>query len=126
MPDDLVAAIVECLSLHAQAMARLGTERPERDGRISSELRAKIERQRANVSASFDCDPETHRQHIESLNKGLRLVLRRLVSAEPKAPPPLPVWDDKGKAWRVPAASRSSPGNSTNAAPTIRTSCFAN
>jgi hypothetical protein len=102
MPADLAAAIVECLSLHAQAMAKFGTERPEQDGRISSELRAKIEWQRAKVSTSFDYDPETHRRHIESLNKGLRLILRQLGSAESKAPPPLPIWDDQVKAWRVP------------------------
>jgi hypothetical protein len=100
---DLPATIAECLSVHAEAMDRLGTNRPELDDRVDPGLREKIVRQRAKVSASLEGDPEQHRAHVESLTKGLKIVLRRLVPAKPKLPaPPLPVWDDETKAWRIP------------------------
>jgi len=100
---DLPATIAECLSVHAEAMDRLGTDRPELDDRVDPGLREKIVRQRAKVSASLEGDPEQHRAHVESLTKGLKIVLRRLVPAKPKLPaPPLPVWDDETKAWRIP------------------------
>jgi hypothetical protein len=97
------AVIAECLSLHAQAVAKLGTDRPELDPRVDPEFRARIIRQRANVSASLEGDPELHQRHVESLNRGLRILLRRLAPEPPKPPPPpLPVWDDQAKAWRMP------------------------
>jgi hypothetical protein len=102
LKSEMPAAIAECLSLHAQAMADLGTDRPELDGRVPVDLREKIIRQRAKVSAS-EGDPDQHRQQVEALNKGLRIVLRRLVPPKPKPPaPPLPVWDDTGKRWVIP------------------------
>jgi hypothetical protein len=102
MPD-LRAVIAENLSVHAEAMAKLGTDRPELDHRVPVELREKIIRQRAKVSASLEGDPEHHQAHVESLTRGLRLVLRRLVPAKPKPEaPPMPVWDDATKAWRIP------------------------
>jgi hypothetical protein len=102
MPD-LAATIAECLSVHAEAMAKLGTDRPELNERIAPELREKIARQRAKVSASLEGDPDQHQAHVEALTKGLRIILRRLVPAPPKLPaPPLPVWDDEAKAWRIP------------------------
>jgi hypothetical protein len=101
--SNLTAAIVECLSLHAQAVDKLGTDRPELDYRIDHRLRDKIVRQRAKMSASFEGNPEQHRAHVESLNKGLRIVLRRLLPPKPKLPaPPLPVWDNAAKEWRIP------------------------
>jgi hypothetical protein len=101
--NGLSQVIAECLSLHAQAVDKLGTDRPELDERIDPELRNKIVRQRTKVSASLEVDPEQHRAHVESLNKGLRIVLRRLVPPKPKPPaPPLPVWDDAAKKWRIP------------------------
>jgi hypothetical protein len=102
MPD-LPATIAECLSVHAEAMAKLGTDRPELDPRVSTELRDKIIRQRAKVSASLEGDPTHHEAHVESLTKGLRLILRRLVPAKPKPPaPPMPVWNEETKAWQIP------------------------
>jgi hypothetical protein len=96
-------AIAECLSLHAEAMAKLGTHQPELDDRVDPALRDKIVRQRAKVSASVEGDPEQHRLHVEALIKGLRIVLRRLMPAEQEPPaPPLPVWDAAAKAWRIP------------------------
>jgi hypothetical protein len=90
MPELLQAAIAECLSLHAQAMDRLGTDRPELDPRIDPDLRDKLIRQRANVIGSLDDQAEAHLRQVESLNKGLKVILRRLVpppAAKPPAPP---------------------------------------
>jgi hypothetical protein len=103
----LPAVIAECLSVHAEAMAKLGTDRPELDERVDSGIRDKIVRQRAKVSASLEGDPEQHQAHVEALTKGLRIVLLRLVPAKPKLPtPPLPVWDDETKAWRIPEGEK--------------------
>jgi hypothetical protein len=100
---DLATTIAECLSVHAEAMGRLGTDRPELDGRIPAELRDKLVRQRANVSATMEGDPEVHRQHVEALILGLRVVLRRLAPTKPKPPsPPMPVWDATAKKWKMP------------------------
>jgi hypothetical protein len=102
--DLSVTIIAECLSLYAEALDKLGTDRPELDPRGDPNLRDKIIRQRAKVSSSPEGDPDQHRLHVESLNKGLRLILRRLAPPKPKPPaPPLPVWDDSAKTWRVPA-----------------------
>jgi hypothetical protein len=99
---DLLNAIAECLSLHARSMDRLGTDLPELDARIDEAFRARVIRQRSNVSASLEGDPEQHRRHVESLNSALRIMLRRL-APEPASPPPppLPTWDDKKKRWIV-------------------------
>jgi hypothetical protein len=103
LSPDLATVIAECLSVHAEAMDRLGTDRPELDARIPDELRAKLIRQRANVSATLEGDPEVHRQHVEALTLGLRVVLRRLAPTKPKPPaPPMPTWDATGKRWVVP------------------------
>jgi hypothetical protein len=101
--SDLAAAIAECLALHAKAMDKLGTDHPELDPRVAPDFRDKIIRQWAKVSASLEGDPEVHRLHVEALNKGVRILLRRLAPSPAKSPsPPLPVWDDTAKAWRVP------------------------
>jgi hypothetical protein len=106
MPD-LPAVIAECLGLHAESMHRLGTEQPELNPRVDPGLRDKIVRQRAKVSASFESTAEDHARHVESLNKGLRIVLRRLAPPRPKpAAPPMPVWDDVAKAWRIPVSGQ--------------------
>jgi hypothetical protein len=108
----LAAAIAECLSLHAQALDRLGTDRPELDDRVDPEFRVKVVRQRSNVSASLEGDPELHRRHVEALNKGLSILLRRLAPQPPKPPrPSLPLWDDIAKAWRVPGPRQVDTGN---------------
>jgi hypothetical protein len=100
---DLLESIARCLSLHAQAMDHLGTDRPELDDRVDPEFRAKVVRQRQNVSTSLESgDPELHQRHVESLNRGLSILLRRLAPQPPKAaPPPMPTWDDKAKRWIV-------------------------
>ena len=95
--SELQVAIAECLSLHAQAMDKLRTDRPELDPRIEPDLRDKLVRQRGKVIASLDDAEDLHRCHLESLNKGLKIILRRLMpplAAKPPAPP-LPVWDDE-------------------------------
>jgi hypothetical protein len=103
MPSSLPAVVAECLSIHAEAMAKLATDRPELDPRVPTEIREKIIRQRAKVATSLEGDPLHHQAHVESLTKGLRLILRRLVPDKPKPPtPPMPVWDDEAKAWRIP------------------------
>jgi hypothetical protein len=100
---ELQTAIAECLSLHAQAMDKLGTDRPELDPRIDETLREKLIRQRANVVSSLDDQADLHLRQVESLNKGLRIILRRLAPSKPKPPaPPMPTWDDEAKAWRIP------------------------
>jgi len=104
---DLQAAIAECLALHAEAVDQLGTEFPEQLEDIPEELRQKMRQARVNVNATLEgSDPIQHVRHLQALNKGLRIVLRRLVPpAAPEPPaPPLPVWDDSAKAWRVPEA----------------------
>jgi hypothetical protein len=100
----LEAAIAECLALHAEAMDKLGTEYPERLPRVPDALRAKMTRQRDKVSATLESvDPAVHVAQVESLNKGLRLILRKLAPVKSKPPvPPLPVWDAAAKAWRIP------------------------
>ena len=102
--SNLQAAIAEYLSVYAEAMAALGTDEPELDPRIDQALRDKIVRQRAKVNATLSgVAPEVHVAHVEALTSGLRVVLRRLAPAKPKTPaPPMPVWDDRAKAWRVP------------------------
>jgi hypothetical protein len=133
MPD-LLDAIAECLSLHAQAINRLGTDQPELDPRVEPDFRDRLIRQRANVSMSLKgSDPEQHRRHVESLNSGLRILLRRLAPPPPKpAPPPMPTWDAQpsvgswARTWSWRPATPASPswlGGSTNAAPMIPTSC---
>jgi hypothetical protein len=100
----LQAAIAECLSLHAQAVEKLGTDQPEMLPKVPPAIRAKIATQRERVNATLSgVAPEVHVAHVESLNAGLRLILKKLAPEPPKQPPPpLPVWDDQAKAWRVP------------------------
>ena len=101
----LATVIAECLALHAQAIDRLGTDYPESDPRIDPGLRDKIVRQRAKVSASLSGDPALHQLHVEALNRGLRIVLRRLIPPAPEpGQPPMPVWDDAAKRWQIPNA----------------------
>ena len=102
---DLAAAIAECLALHAEALAKLGTDMPEQLPDIPEVLRTKMCQARANVNATLEgSNPEQHVLHVKALNKGLRIILRRLAPSPPEPPPPpLPVWDDIAKAWRVPA-----------------------
>jgi hypothetical protein len=99
---DLATAIGTCLALHAKAVEKLGTEFPEQLESIPDELRQKMRQARANVNATLaGSDPTQHVLHLQALNKGLRIVLRRLLppaAPEPPAPPP-PVWNDKTKSW---------------------------
>ena len=101
---DLASAIAECLALHAEAVAKLGTDAPEDLPKVPPSVRGKIIRQRERVNATLSgVAPEVHTAHIESLNAGLRLILRQLAPAKPKPPkPPLPVWDKLNKRWRIP------------------------
>jgi hypothetical protein len=79
MPTDLAAAIASCLAAHAEAVDRFGTDQPELLDVIPTELRDKIQRQRAKVMASLMAgDPAVHAAHVEALTKGLRLIMRRL------------------------------------------------
>ena len=78
---NLASAIAECLHLHAQAKDRLDTEYPERLPRVPEAVRAKVIRQRERVSNTLSgVTPEQHVAEIESLNAGLRLILKKLVS----------------------------------------------
>jgi hypothetical protein len=75
----LSQAIAECLSAHAEALDKHGTDQPELLDAIPVELREKIQRQRAKVSATLEgVDPVVHAAHVEALTKGLRFVLKRL------------------------------------------------
>ena len=63
---------------------------------------------RANVNVTLEgSDPAQHVLHLQALCRGLRIVLRRLTPpSAPKPPaPPLPVWDDTVKRWRVPVTN---------------------
>ena len=94
---ELAAVIAEMLALHAEAVEKLGTEFPEQHPEIPEELRIKMGQARINVNATLEgSDPTQHVLHLQALNKGLRIVLRRLLPpAAPKPPaPPQPVWDD--------------------------------
>jgi hypothetical protein len=108
----IAEAIAEYLALHTEAM-NLGTDRPELDTQIDPGLREKILRQRDRVNATLTgVAPEVHVAHLKSLNEGLRIALRRLalVPAKP-IPPPMPVWDDSAKAWRIPDSGQVNVGN---------------
>jgi hypothetical protein len=75
----LSQAIAECLSAHAKAVDQHGTDQPELANTIPVELRNKIQRQRAKVSATLEgVDPDVHALHVAALTKGLKLVLKRL------------------------------------------------
>jgi hypothetical protein len=79
MTADLAPAIAECLSLHAEVVDRFGTEMPEEHDSIPEELRLKMRQARANVNATLTgCSVEQHVLHIQTLCRGLRLVMRRL------------------------------------------------
>ena len=105
MLPDLQAAIAECLSLHAQAVAKLDTEYPER---LPGYRRRYARRSPGNVTGSATpyrvSLPKSTSPRSRVLNAGLRLILKKLCPVEPElpAPPPLPVWDDSTKTWRVP------------------------
>jgi hypothetical protein len=101
---DLSVALAECLSLHAEAKAKLGTEYPERLPQVPEGIRAKMARQRDKVSASLSgTRPEDHVAHVESLNAGLRLLLRRLSPRlQEPSKPPMPVWDAATTSWEQP------------------------
>jgi hypothetical protein len=104
----LTEAIAECLSLHAECQAKLGTDLPEELPQIAPAFRDKIIRQRERVNATLTgVSPEVHVQQIQSLNKGLRLILAKLAPrpVEPP-PPPQPVWDDQSKVWKVMASEQ--------------------
>jgi hypothetical protein len=98
MSQALLSAIAACLAAHAKSVEATGSDRPELDWRIDPTLREKIDRQRHKVEASLDGDPDTHRQHVEALTKGMRIVLRKLGEAKPAKPPP-PVWDAAARRW---------------------------
>ena len=108
MACNLASAIAECLHLHAQAKDRLDTEYPERLPRVPEAVRAKVIRQRERVSNTLSgVTPEQHVAEIESLNAGLRLILKKLAPVEPEpARPPMPVWDNTAKRWCVPVSGR--------------------
>jgi hypothetical protein len=79
----LSQAIAECLQVHAEAVEKFGTDRPEESDNIPSELREKMTRQRAKVDATLQAvDPSAHIAHLEALIKGLRLVMRRLEATD--------------------------------------------
>ena len=65
--------------MHAEALEKFGTDRPEQSDSIPSELRDKMTRQRAKVDATLQGeDVPAHVAHVEALTKGLRVVMRRL------------------------------------------------
>lgn len=75
----LQSAIAECLELHARAVEQFGTETPEELNGISEALRRKMRQARANVSATLSgSSPEQHVLHLQSLCRGLRLVMKTL------------------------------------------------
>ena len=77
--SDLATAIAECLSAHAEAVEKFGTETPEQHENTPAGLRAKMQQARANVSATLEgSTPEQHALHIQALTRGLRLVMKRL------------------------------------------------
>jgi hypothetical protein len=81
---NLAAVIAECLAAHAEAVDRFGTEAPELSDSIPIELREKMQRQRAKVSATLEgSDPDAHAVHVAALTKGLRLVMLRLKRLDP-------------------------------------------
>jgi hypothetical protein len=79
MSSDLATIIAETLALHAEAIDRFGTETPEDHDSVSTELRQKMHQARANVSATLEgSSVQQHVLHLQSLCRGLRLVMRRL------------------------------------------------
>jgi hypothetical protein len=79
MGADLVTAIPECLSLHAEAINQFGTETPEEHDSIPEELQRKMRQARANVAATLDGhNPAQHPLHLQALCRGLRLIMKRL------------------------------------------------
>ena len=78
MPD-LATAIAECLALHAEALEKFGTENPEENSVLPEELISEMRRARENVSDTLaGGQPEIHAAHVAALNRGLRLVMKRL------------------------------------------------
>jgi hypothetical protein len=77
--NDPRAAIAECLTVHAEAIERFGTDHPELHPTVPVELRDKVQRQRVKVSVTLEgVDPISHAAHVAALTKGLRLVIRKL------------------------------------------------
>jgi hypothetical protein len=92
---DFAPAIAECLALHAEAMDRLGTDYPERLSRVPVSVKEKMSRQRERAQ-TLDLD------QVQSLNAGLRLILRKLAPRAPEPPrPPMPTWNDNSKRWEI-------------------------
>jgi hypothetical protein len=103
----VIETIAECLSLHAECRDKLGTDLPEQLSKVPASVKDKIVRQRERVNATLTgVDPSVHVAHIQSLNAGLKLILKKLAPRPPEPPkPPLPVWDDAAKRWAVTEAS---------------------
>jgi hypothetical protein len=79
MSSELVTAIAVCLQLHAEAVDQFGTETPEEHDSVPDELRLKMRQARANVNATLTgCGVEQHVLHLQSLCRGLRIVMQRL------------------------------------------------
>ena len=79
MNSALATAIAECLALHAECVEKFGTETPELHDSIPAELRLKMQQARANVSVTLEgSSVEQHVLHIQTLCRGLWLVMRKL------------------------------------------------
>jgi hypothetical protein len=77
--SDLSKAIAECLALHAEAVEQFGTETPEENPALPPELQAKLAQARTNVNVTLTgSSVDQHVLHIQTLCRGLRLVMRKL------------------------------------------------
>jgi hypothetical protein len=69
--------LAACLAAHAEAVERLGTDRPEVVAGSNHELIGRMIRQRARVAAALaGDDPVAVARHVDALTKGLRIAMR--------------------------------------------------
>jgi hypothetical protein len=80
---ELQSAIAEYLATMTEVVQRFGGDScPEDHAMIDPELRTRMKRARAKVTASINSTPDTHAAHLRSFTKGMRIVMRQLEAVE--------------------------------------------
>jgi hypothetical protein len=78
----LRSAIAELLHVHAECLDRFGTDRPESNAMLGTDLIERMRRQRTKVDQSLDGPIEGHIAHVQALTAGMRVCMRKLETLE--------------------------------------------